>query len=56
MEGCVMRDVFVSLHMERHLCHFASQLGGPSHSAVMRTLYVEFWQLKECVSVVVWFA
>ena len=49
MEGCVMKDVFVSLHMERHLRHSASQLGGPSHSTVMRTLYVEFWQLKECV-------
>ena len=32
--------------MERHLRH---SMGGSSHLAVMRTSYVEFWQLKECV-------
>ena len=31
--------------MERHLRH---SMGGSSHLAVMRTSYVEFWQLKVC--------
>ena len=47
--NCVLRDVFVSLHMERHLCHSASRMGGSSCLAEMRMSFVQFWQLKECV-------